>query len=317
MNRDSAPPAAAPMIVVDSAADVRDAVRAARERGVRIALVPTMGALHAGHRSLLDAARQRCDFVVATIFVNPTQFGPGEDFSTYPRPIEADLDVCRAAGVDLVFRPAAETVYPSGFATFVEVAGLSDVLEGAFRPGHFRGVATIVLKLLNVVQPDALFVGQKDYQQQLLLRRMCADLDLPVEVVACPTVRDPDGLALSSRNVRLAPDDRWTALALSATLREVRARLLAGETDVAAVRREMRARLEAAPSVRVDYATVADADTLAELDSPRLRMAALVAARVGGVRLIDNLPIDLSVIPAQAGIQPAVRAAAGCPPAQA
>lgn len=259
---------------------------------MRVGFVPTMGALHAGHRSLLDAARAECGFVVATIFVNPTQFGPTEDFSSYPRTFEQDLAVCLAAGVDLVFHPAANSVYPPGFATFVEVGGLSDVLEGAFRPGHFRGVATVVLKLLNMVQPDALYLGLKDYQQQLILKKMIADLDLPVEVIACPTVRDPDGLALSSRNARLSPEARQSALALSAALAEARARLMAGEWDIAAVRRAMRERLEAAPGLQVDYATIADADTLDELDSPRPRMAALVAARVGGVRLIDNMLIE-------------------------
>lgn len=284
---------AKPSEVTSEPVELRRAVGAARDGGARIALVPTMGALHAGHRSLLDAARARGEFVVATIFVNPTQFGPGEDFSIYPRPIDADLAVCRDAGVDLVFHPDAETIYPPGFATFVEVERLSDVLEGAHRPGHFRGVATVVLKLLNLVQPDSLLLGQKDYQQQLVLRRMVADLDLPIEVVTCPTIRDSDGLALSSRNVRLASEDRAAALVIPTALDEARAKLLAGESDVAAVRRAMRFRLEATPGVAVDYATVADADTLAELDAPAPRMVALIAARVGKVRLIDNMPVEI------------------------
>lgn len=285
--------AAEPFAATSEPVELRRAVRAARDGGARVAMVPTMGALHAGHRSLLDAARARLEFVVATIFVNPAQFGPGEDYSIYPRPLDADLAVCRDAGVDFVFRPHADSLYPPGFATFVEVEGLSDVLEGAHRPGHFRGVATIVLKLMNLVQPDSLFLGQKDYQQQLILRRMITDLDLPIEVVTCPTIRDADGLALSSRNARLTKEDRAKAVVIPTALKEARAKLLAGEGDVAAVRREMRARLEATPNVAVDYATVADTDTLTELDAPQPRMVALIAAHVGSVRLIDNMPVEI------------------------
>ncbi|MCH7688222.1 MAG: pantoate--beta-alanine ligase, partial [Planctomycetes bacterium] len=205
----------------------------------------------------------------------------------------ADLKACRELGVDLVFHPNEKTVYPDGFSTFVEVKGLSDVLEGKCRPDHFRGVTTVVMKLLNLVQPDVAYFGRKDYQQQLLIRKMCRDLNVPVEISVCPTVREPDGLALSSRNRYLSSEQRRSALSLSQCLRLAKDRLLAGETDVSAVRAEMQKLLESTPDVRVDYATVAHPETLEELSQPLSSMIALVAARVGESRLIDNLPIRL------------------------
>ncbi len=279
------------MIVVEQAADVRQAVRDARRRGQSIGCVPTMGALHAGHLSLIEAARRECRFVAVTIFVNPAQFGPGEDLARYPRPLEDDLALCRKSDVDLVFVPAVESIYPKDFGTWIDVEHLSQVLEGAFRPGHFRGVATVVLKLLNISEPDRAYFGRKDYQQQLLVRKMCRELDLPVEIRTCPTVREADGLALSSRNRYLNAADRKKSLALIESLREAERRLLAGARDVRAVCAEMRQRLEAVAGIAVDYATVADPQTLAELDEPLPEMVALVAARVGGTRLIDNLVI--------------------------
>lgn len=267
---------------------LREAVREARLSGQRIGCVPTMGALHAGHLSLVDAARAACQFVVVTIFVNPTQFGPNEDLSRYPRPLERDLEMCRAAGVDLVFNPETETVYPARTSTFVEVPGLSDVLEGAFRPGHFRGVTTIVLKLLNMVQPDVAYFGQKDFQQQLLIRRMVADLNVPVEIQTCSTIRETDGLAMSSRNAYLSKEDRQTALALSATLK-LASELIAGGTSPKATRQRMQSHLESIPGLVLDYATVADALTLVEVDETQPDLVALVAARVGTTRLIDNM----------------------------
>ncbi|HUG92061.1 MAG TPA: pantoate--beta-alanine ligase [Planctomycetaceae bacterium] len=266
---------------------------AARREGLRIGLVPTMGALHAGHLSLVDTAREECACVVVTVFVNPSQFGPHEDFDKYPRTLEADLAACRRAGADLVFHPTRNLMYPDGFRTWVDVEGLSSVLEGRFRAGHFRGVTTVVLKLLNVVQPDVAYFGRKDYQQQAVIRRMCADLDLPVEIRTCPTVREPDGLALSSRNRYLNPEERRSALSLSESLLLARKRLLAGETDVEAIRRAMWDHLAAVPLVQPDYATVAHPETLEELARPLPHMVALVAARVNSTRLIDNLPISL------------------------
>lgn len=282
-----------PLMTAQSIDEVRAAVATARRRGARVGCVPTMGALHRGHLSLIETARERCDFVVVTIFVNPTQFGPNEDYERYPRPLDDDLDACREAGVDLVFHPAPETMYPPNDSTFVELAGLSDVLEGAHRPGHFRGVATVVVKLLNIVGADISFFGQKDFQQQLLIRRMCADLFIPGEIATCPTVREPDGLALSSRNAYLTPEQRQSALALSRSLILARDLLTSGEVNVAAVREAMHAHLNAAPGVEVDYATIADPETLEETAVPLTEMVALVAARVGTTRLIDNMLIHL------------------------
>jgi pantoate--beta-alanine ligase len=282
------------MIVAAETADVRRPVREARSRALSVGCVPTMGALHAGHVSLIEAARRECRFVVATIFVNPTQFGSGEDFTKYPRPLEADLEICRQTGVDLVFVPTPENLYSAGFGTFIDVAPLSGMLEGAFRPGHFRGVATVVLKLLNLVQPDAAYFGRKDYQQQLLVRKMCRELDLPVEIRTCPTIREPDGLALSSRNRYLEGPARRQALVLWQALQLAETRLKAGEQNVRVLCGEMRRLMETEGSAVVDYATVADPETLVELNAPQPEMIALVAARVGTTRLIDNLPIKLN-----------------------
>lgn len=271
---------------------IRSLVAAARERGERVGVVPTMGALHAGHLSLMQAARDECDYVVTTIFVNPTQFGPHEDFRKYPRDLAADLAKCAGAGVDAVFHPPTEEVYPSGFSSFVEVGGLSDTLEGQFRPGHFRGVATIVLKLFQMVPADVAYFGQKDYQQQAVIRRMCVDLNLPIQIRVCPTIREPDGLAMSSRNVYLNKTERQSALALSRALHLARQRIGEGETDLRAVAGQMRELLDATPSVQTDYATLVHPETLEELARPLPRQVAVIAARVGKTRLIDNLIID-------------------------
>ena len=277
---------------VQSIDELRDRVRTARAAGQTIGCVPTMGALHAGHLSLIDAAREQTDFVVVTVFVNPSQFGPNEDYTLYPRPLEDDLMRCRNAGVDLVFHPETATVYPEEHATFVEVPNLSAVLEGHFRPTHFRGVTTVVLKLLNMVQPDVAFFGRKDYQQQFLIRRMVRDLNLPIEIHTCPTIREEDGLALSSRNAYLNDEDRQLGLALSQSLRLACEQCKAGQTPVE-VRQAMLDHLNALPGLKLDYATIVDAQTLEELDESKPDMVALVAARVGPTRLIDNMPIRL------------------------
>jgi pantoate--beta-alanine ligase len=294
MGRPSTRSPARGFLVVQTPADVRSRVAGARRRGAKVGVVPTMGALHDGHRSLFAEARRQCEFVVATIFVNPAQFGANEDFARYPRPLEADMAACRDAGVDLVFHPAADTMYGEGFQTFVDVERLSTVWEGAYRPGHFRGVATVVLKLLNITDPDVAFFGQKDFQQQLLVRTMCRELDLPVEICTCPTIREPDGLALSSRNRYLSLSERKSALSLFESLQLAAKRLETGETDVESVRRAMLSHLKATPAVAVDYATVVNPANLEELNAPLPEMVALVAARVGNTRLIDNLPISLS-----------------------
>lgn len=283
-----------PLVVTDQPSQMRGIVAHAQEQGQRVGFVPTMGALHAGHLSLIHAARRECDFVVVSIFVNPSQFGPGEDLAKYPRDLDADLELCGQSGTDVIFHPTVETMYPAGYTTFVEVAGLSDVLEGKFRPGHFRGVTTVVLKLFNIVPADVAYFGQKDYQQQTIIRRMCAELNLPIEVRVCPTVREPDGLALSSRNAYLNSEERRSALSLSKSLHRARDLIAAGRREPALIREEMLALLHKTPRVRADYATLVHPETLAEISEIGPKVVALVAARVGTTRLIDNLVIESS-----------------------
>jgi pantoate--beta-alanine ligase len=284
---------ARPLLAIETVAEIRLAVARARAMGLRVGFVPTMGALHAGHASLLHAARRECGFVVASIFVNPKQFGPHEDYERYPRNLDRDLGACEAAGVDAVFCPRVETVYPVGFVTTVNVGGLADLFEGACRPGHFQGVATVVLKLFQMVPADVAYFGQKDYQQQALIKRMVVDLNLPIEIRVCPTVREQDGLALSSRNVYLNAEQRRSALALSASLALAREELARGQRDLRFIGRQMRALLQNTPQVVPDYATIVDPESLEELASPLPRVVALVAARVGATRLIDNELIEV------------------------
>ncbi len=262
-----------------------------------LGFVPTMGALHEGHLSLVRAARAECDVVAASIFVNPLQFGPGEDFAAYPRDLENDLARYEAAGVDVAFTPDVATFTPADRLTTVHVAGLTERLEGAARPGHFDGVTTIVAKLFTAVQPERAYFGAKDYQQLVVIRRMVADLDMPVAVVACPTVREPDGIALSSRNAYLTPEQREQARTLSRALFAARDRW---DGDADSARALLRRIMGAAPGVRLDYAEVCDPQTLEPLEGVVGGPArALVAAHVGGTRLIDNLRLD----PCGAGTQ--------------
>ena len=274
---------------LDRIDQVRRAVREARGRGRKVGLVPTMGALHEGHASLIRAARGETGCLVVSIFVNPTQFGPGEDLSRYPRPVEKDMELCRREGVDVVFTPSAAEMYPDGFATRVGVAGLSEKMCGAFRPGHFDGVCTVVAKLFTIVQPDVAYFGEKDAQQLAIIRRMAADLNLPLEIRGCPLVREPDGLALSSRNAYLSADERRRALALSAALAEAKLALAAGARDAAKVAAAVRRRLEAAAGVEIQYVAVVDPDTLADLARIADKVLVAVAAKVGATRLIDNV----------------------------
>ncbi|WP_337175065.1 pantoate--beta-alanine ligase [Paludisphaera sp.] len=280
------------MQVAATIADARLAVGRARAEGRRIGLVPTMGALHAGHVALVEECRRLADFTVVSLFVNPSQFGPNEDYDRYPRTLEADLAKCEAAGVDLVFRPTADVMYPRGVpsATFVEVPGLSHVLEGAVRPEHFRGVATVVLGLFEIIRPDLAIFGQKDYQQQAILRRMVADLHVPVAIVTHPIVREPDGLAMSSRNIYLDPAQRQGSRALWRGLEAARRAVAGGESDADRVRQILRAPIESEGEAALDYAEVVDAETLERLDriAPGRPAVALVAARFGKTRLIDN-----------------------------
>ncbi len=279
---------------IESIEEARRAVASARASGHRVGLVPTMGALHDGHVRLITDCRAAADWVVVSIFVNPTQFGPGEDFERYPRPLGEDLARCAAAGASMVFAPRASTVYPHGSrSTFVEVPGLSDILEGASRPGHFRGVATVVLKLFEMIGPDLAVFGQKDYQQQLLVRRLVEDLHVPVEIRTIPTVRERDGLALSSRNRYLKPDERHAATVLHRALEAARKSVAGGERRGDRVRQILSQTLESEPLVGIDYAEVADAGTLGAVDElvPGMRAVALVAAKVGTTRLLDNMVI--------------------------
>jgi pantoate--beta-alanine ligase len=277
---------------VTSPDQLRGAVAAARGDGKSIGVVPTMGALHEGHLSLVEASCQQRHFTIVTIFVNPTQFGPNEDFTRYPRTLERDLQLLSRFPVDLVFTPSTEVMYPQGHATTVDVGRVAEPLEGRFRPGHFQGVATIVLKLFNLVGADVAFFGQKDYQQTLVVRQMVRDLDVPIEIVVCPTVREADGLALSSRNVYLSPSQRQQALVLSRSLRHAEQLVHAGERSAARVLEAMRQMFAAEPEIDVQYIALADPDTLAEVHEIDQPAVALIAAKVGTTRLIDNLILE-------------------------
>jgi pantoate--beta-alanine ligase len=281
------------MRIVRAVSETRDAARAARGAGKSIGFVPTMGALHEGHLSLLRRARADCAYVVISVFVNPTQFNDPADLAAYPRNEKADAAMAREAGADLFFAPEGSEMYPPGFATSVAVDGLSLPMEGAVRgPAHFRGVATVVAKLFNIITPDVAYFGQKDAQQALIVRRLVRDLDLPLRIEVCPTVREPDGLAMSSRNVRLGPEDRTRALALRRGLDAAESAVQAGERDAAAVARAGRAAMRAR-GVEPEYFEVVSAATLEPLDTVTGEVLIAVAARVGPVRLIDNVVISL------------------------
>ena len=274
-----------PTIVTDPQRMHRE-VLAARGRGRRVGFVPTMGALHAGHVSLVERAAAECDDVAVSIFVNPTQFGPDEDFTRYPRRLEADIAAIQGCGVTWVFAPPADAVYPPGWATRVVVEGPARRFEGELRPGHFSGVATVVCRLFLAVPADAAYFGAKDWQQTLVVKRMVRDLGLPIGIAVCPTVREPDGLALSSRNAYLSPDERLRATALHESLVQAEQAWLAGG-EVAAIEQAMRAHI-AARGIAVDYAAIVDRDSLEPLASPTAGVVALVAGRLGATRLIDN-----------------------------
>jgi pantoate--beta-alanine ligase len=262
------------------------AVRAARAKLGDLGLVPTMGFLHEGHLSLVARAKADGGAVAASIFVNPTQFGPNEDLSRYPRDMPRDLALLEAAGVDFVFAPEPAAMYPPGFDATITIGGVTEGLEGAVRPGHFAGVATVVAKLFNIVQPTRAYFGQKDAQQSVVIRKMVRDLDMPVEVVVAPTMREPDGLALSSRNVYLTPEQRAAAPAIYRALSAAKAAFDAGERDAEVLRDAIR---QALPDFTLDYVSLADADTLRELDCIERPALASLAARLGTTRLLDNL----------------------------
>jgi pantoate--beta-alanine ligase len=277
------------MIVLSTIREARAAVRAARRQGKKIGLVPTMGALHAGHISLVRSAKSQCDFVAASIFVNPTQFGPNEDFSRYPRTFEADRQKLETEGVDLLFAPSVEVMYPQGATTFVNVDEIGDRLDGRSRPGHFRGVATVVAKLFHIVEPDLAFFGQKDAAQVAVIKRMVRDLMFALQIVVAPIVREPDGLALSSRNAYLSPEERAQATVLSRALREVEARYKSGDRNSAHLITTARQVFATEPSVRVDYIEAVNAETLEAVSDAQNGTLFAIAAFVGSTRLIDNV----------------------------
>ncbi len=271
--------------------EVRSIVRRVRGNGDSVGLVPTMGALHEGHSALLRRARQTDDFVVVSIFVNPTQFGPSDDFEKYPRQLEKDAAVAEELGVDLVFAPTAEEMYSPDSCTYVEVGELTEELCGAFRPGHFRGVATVVSKLFNIVSPDRAYFGQKDYQQLLVIERMIRDLDMPVEIVACPTVREADGLAISSRNEYLTPEQRSAAPAIYQALQKG-AEAVRGGASAKEAEAMVAAHIENEPLLELQYARAVDPHTLAEPGSAGPPILLAVAAFAGDTRLIDNIVVE-------------------------
>ena len=285
------------MQIVRESIALRNLVGEWRGAGQRVAVVPTMGALHAGHMALVDAARAEADRVIATIFVNPLQFGPGEDLDRYPRQEEADLVLLEQHGCHAVWLPSASDIYPDGFATTVTVSGVSERWDGEARPGHFAGVATVVAKLLIAVRPDLALFGEKDFQQLAVIRRMVIDLGLPVDIAGVPTVRDADGLALSSRNAYLTADERQAALALPEALNEARAAIESGEHIlVSTLLAVARAKLAKAGFATVDYLALVDAATLEPLDHAHGEMRLIAAATIGKTRLIDYIRVEMATL---------------------
>jgi pantoate--beta-alanine ligase len=280
------------MEAAETIESVRKLIKAARDKGKKIGLVPTMGALHIGHISLIEAAVKSCDFVVVSIFVNPTQFGPGEDFEKYPRPLDTDLEICKKTGVNVVFAPTTEQMYPDKILTWVNVEKLTEPLCGRSRPGHFRGVTTVCAKLFNIVTPDVAFFGQKDAQQAIVIRRMVADLNMPLEIVVCPTVREPDGLAVSSRNKYLDKQHRQDATYIYKSLIKCREIVKAGKIDTGEIIAEMQKVLKQKPSIEIEYISIVDCDSLEALETIIGKALVAVAVKIGPARLIDNIIID-------------------------
>jgi pantoate--beta-alanine ligase len=280
------------MEVAKTIESIRSLVKATRRGGKTIGLIPTMGALHIGHISLIEAAIKECDFVVVSIFVNPTQFVPGEDFEKYPRPLDADLEMCRKAGVDVVFTPTPEQMYPVENLTWVNVEKLTESLCGQFRPSHFRGVTTVCTKLFNIVAPDIAYFGQKDAQQAIVIKRMVADLNMPLEIVICPTIREPNGLAVSSRNKYLNEQQKKDATNIYKSLQKCRRMIDDGVKETTEIITEMRKILQQVPSIEIEYISIVDAETLRNINSIAGKVLAAVAVRIGPARLIDNILMD-------------------------
>jgi pantoate--beta-alanine ligase len=281
------------MQVAKTVREVRAWTKLARAEGKTIGFVPTMGYFHEGHLSLMRRAKAECDLCVVSLFVNPTQFGPSEDFQRYPRDFARDAAMAESVGVDLLFAPEVEEMYPEGYQTYVEVTEVTRRLEGAARPGHFRGVATVCTKLFHIVQADRVYFGKKDYQQLKVIQRMVRDLNIPTEIVPCETVREPDGLAMSSRNVYLKPDERQAATVLYRALCAGRDAILAGERDAKKVQALVEQVIATEPLVKTEYVDVADAETLEPLTDLRGEVVISLAARVGVARLIDNITVTV------------------------
>lgn len=282
------------MQLIKQARQMSRAAQTVHRQGKTIGFVPTMGALHDGHLSLIRAAHRDTDVVVVSIFVNPLQFGPQEDYAAYPRDLRHDLTLAKAAGTDIVFAPGVSQMYPAGFRTHVEVEELGERLEGASRPGHFRGVVTVVTKLFHLVQPTVAYVGQKDYQQALIIQRLVKDLDAPIAIRVMPTIREPDGLAMSSRNRYLSPAERGQATVIFRALQLGKARIRDGERRAHQLLDAMRSLITQAPSVRIDYLAVVNAKTLEPFEQLTGRVAILAAVWIGSTRLIDNVVVDVS-----------------------
>jgi pantoate--beta-alanine ligase len=280
------------MQIATTIAEIRKYVAQARAAGKTIGFVPTMGALHAGHGSLIEAAARRCDCVVVSIFVNPTQFGPGEDFEKYPRPFEKDALLCERCGGHAIFAPSADEMYPRKNLTWVTVDKLTEPLCGQSRPGHFRGVTTVCTKLFNIVGADVAFFGQKDAQQATVIRRMAADLNMPLEIVVCPTLREPDGFAMSSRNQYLSPQERSQAPVIYRALQRCAELIATGQQNAARIIEEMGKTLGQVPALRIEYVSIVDAESLEPCDPVRGRVLVAVAGRLGSTRLIDNIMVD-------------------------
>jgi len=281
------------MKIAKTIKSVRKLVKIARNAGKTVGFVPTMGALHIGHISLIEAAKKRCDFVVVSIFVNPTQFGAGEDFEKYPRLLADDLKICKKAGVDIVFAPTAKEMYSDENLTWVNVEKLTGLLCGQFRPGHFRGVATVCAKLFNIVLPDIAFFGQKDAQQAAVIKRMVADLNMPLRIVVCSTIRQPDGLAVSSRNQYLTPVQKKDAALLYKSLQKCREMVEAGVKNVPEITAQMRKILNSSPLIEIEYISIVVAETLEAIDRISGRVLVALAVRIGTTRLIDNILLDV------------------------
>ena len=280
------------MDIVKTIAQVREVVRKARSEGKTVGFVPTMGAIHRGHVSLMEAAVSKCDFVVVSIFVNPTQFGPGEDLDKYPRDIKADAEKCRAADVDLIFAPEASEMYPDKLISWVEVEKLTDKLCGRSRQGHFKGVTTVCAKLFNIVLPDIAFFGQKDAQQAIVIKRMVKDLNMPLVIEVCPTVREKNGLAVSSRNQYLSEDEKKQAALIYQSLQKCDQLVKKGETNSEKLVEAMIGKLAESPCIRVEYINIVDIDTVADIARVSDQALVAIAVKLGNTRLIDNIILD-------------------------